>query len=111
MRASILIILKMVITVASIGENLYAIFFSCIIDYTVDVTIFTALAKIKSGEIFMQYTSASFGKICLLRNISTIRYIILCNVLPSRTLIMYCLVLQVQPLSTSCYYAIIPVAT
>ena len=40
-------------------------FFSCVNDYTVDVATFTALAKIKSGEIFMQYTSASFGEIFL----------------------------------------------
>ena len=32
---------------------LSANFFSCINDYTVDVATFTALTKIKSGEIFM----------------------------------------------------------
>ena len=44
---------------------LSANFFSCINDNTVDVAIFTTLAKIKSGKIFMQYTSASFGEILL----------------------------------------------
>ena len=39
---------------------------SCINDYMVDVAIFTALAKRKSGEIFMQYTSASFDENFLL---------------------------------------------
>ena len=58
----------------SLVKILSANFFSCINDYTVDVA--TALAKIKSGEIFMQYTSANFGEICLPRNISAIRYII-----------------------------------
>ena len=43
-------------------------------DYTVDVATFTALAKIKSGEIFMQYTSGSFSEIFLPRNISAIWY-------------------------------------
>ena len=43
-------------------------------DYTVDVATFSALAKIKSSKIFMQYTSASFGEIFLPQNISAIHY-------------------------------------
>ena len=37
-------------------------YFSCTNDYTVDVATFTALANIKSGEIFMQYSSSSFWR-------------------------------------------------
>ena len=35
---------------------------TCINDCMVDIVTSTALAKIKSGEIFMQYTSANFGE-------------------------------------------------
>ena len=56
-----------------LAKILSANFFSCINDYTVDMATFTALAKIKSGEIFMQYMSASFGEIFLPQNISAIR--------------------------------------
>ena len=44
---------------ASVGKNFILL---CINDYTVDVATFTALAKIKSGKIFMQYTSALLVK-------------------------------------------------
>ena len=43
--------------------------------HTVDMATFTALAKTKFGEIFMQYTSASFDEIFLPRNIPAIQYI------------------------------------
>ena len=48
---------------ASVGENFICEFFLYIDDYTVDVATFTALARIKSDEIFMQYMSARFAEV------------------------------------------------
>ena len=49
--------------------------FLCVNDYIVDMATFTALAKIKSGKLFMQYMSAGFGENFLPRNVSTIQYL------------------------------------